>query len=226
MIFTPIGNGVKFGMRFLHLLMWGKANYDFKYIIRADDDIMVFIDHLMWDLSNFPSTDLHYGWMHCNKPNIVYIDEGFSMYSNDLVERYLSQKGDKILCHPFGDQQVAVWEHSLGIKGPDVYKPDNNRIHHQPPASYHRGIKNATSICDNFIAVHGVYKNDVVSFWKRRGDGHFNKYPAKKPSSFCRHHPNFNITVVDDIYNYTPKACSSNPRWTLDNRRKYNGRER
>ena len=71
---------------------------------------------LMWDLPNFPSTDVHYGWMHCQMPNVVYIDEGFSMYSTDLVERYLSQEGGKIMCHPFGDQQVAGVGSFIGDK--------------------------------------------------------------------------------------------------------------
>ena len=225
-IFTPIGNGVKFGERFLHLLMWGKANYDFKYIIRTDDDIMICIDHLMWDLPNFPSNSVHYGWMHCQMVNVVYIDEGFSMYSNDLVERYLSQKGDKIMCHPFGDQQVAVWEHSLGLKGPDVYRPDNNRIHHHPPASYDKRMKTALNICDTFIGIHGVYKDDALEFWKKRGTGNFNKYPANKPNDFCPHYPNVNINIFGGMYHHDPKLCSSNPRWALEHHSKYAGREK
>ena len=56
---------------------------------------------------------------------------------------------------------------------------------HHPPASYDNGMKAASNICDNFIAIHGVYKDDALHFWKRRGSGHFNKYPAKKPMNFC-----------------------------------------
>ena len=225
-IFTPIGNGIQFGLRFLHLLMWGRANYDFKFIARVDDDIMVCIDHLMWDLLNFPQTNVHYGWMHCQMQNVVYIDEGFSMYSKDLVERYLTQNGEEIMCHPFGDQQVAVWDHSLGIKGPDSYKPDNDRIHHHPPASYDNRLSHMPDICDKFIAIHGVYKDDALKFWERRGNGRFNKYPAKQPNNFCPHYPNVNISIFTGGLHHDPKRCSLNETWQLEHHKKFDGRPR
>lgn len=225
-VFSPVGRGIQFGFRFLHLIQWGKANYDFRYIMRIDDDIMLCLDHLLWDLPNFPLQRVHYGWMHCQGQNLVYIDEGVSMFSKDVVEKFLSQNSDQIMCHPFGDQQVAVWEQTLRMSPSVYYMPDNNRIHHHPPASYDNNMKQKRDLCDNYIAIHGVYKNDMLEFWKRRGRGMYRKYSRKSTGDFCPYYPNVNINLFGGMYHHEPKPCSSKPHWNLDIYKKYPGRER
>ena len=224
-IFSQVGRGIQFGLRFLHLIQWGNANYDFKYLMRIDDDILLCLDHLLWDLPNFPLQNVHYGWLHCQGKMLVYINEGMTMFSNDLIERFLSQKTNETLCHPFGDQQIAIWKQELGLNG-TILKSDNDRIHHSPPASRSKLLKNNTNLCNKYIAIHGLYANDMLEFWQRRGNKSYNLFIDKGPKAFCRYKPSLRWQSFGGIYRQEPKPCALHPEWNLNNHTAYHGRER
>lgn len=224
-IFSPVGRGIQFGLRFLHLMQWGKENYDFKYIMRIDDDIMLCLDHLLWDLPNFPLTSVHYGWLHCQGEKLVYIDEGMAMFSSDVIETFLSQKSNETLCHPFGDQQIAIWEQELGLIR-TILRPDNDRIHHTPPASRSKALRNNNNLCNRYIAIHGLYANDMIEFWQRRGNKSYNSFVEKGSKAFCRYEPALRWQSFGGIYRQEPKPCALGPQWDLHNHTRYRGRER
>ena len=224
-IFSPIGRGIQFGLRVLHLMQWGKENYDFKYLMRIDDDIMLCVDHLLWDLPNFPLQSVHYGWLHCQGMKLVYIDEGMTMFSNDVIEKFLSQKSNETLCHPFGDQQIAIWEQKLGLIG-TILRPDNDRIHHTPPASRSKQLKNNTNLCNHYIAIHGLYANDMLEFWQRRGNKSYNSFVEKGSKAFCKYKPFLRWQSFFGIYRQEPKPCALRSKGNLQNHTWYHGRER
>ena len=187
---------------------------------------MVCVDHLLWDLPNFPPVNVHYGWLHCNTEDIVYIDEGVSMFSNDVIEKFLSQKADKILCHPYGDQQISIWEQELGLDETGIIRSDNDRIHHSPPASYYPPFKKMANLCDHYIALHGVYKKDMYLFWKKRGHGthrNYSRYSEIKTSKICPYKPYLNWTITEGMYRQQPRPCSAKPKWQT--RTLHQGRE-
>eukprot|EP00794_Sanderia_malayensis_P004872 gene4872-5511_t len=227
-IFTPVGRGIEFGFRILYLFQWAKANYNFSFALRTDDDVMLCVDHLLWDLPHFPRRDVHYGWLHCQGDGIVYIDEGIVMFSDDLISKFLAQDGAKMLCHPYGDQQIAIWEQELGLNQTQLIRVDNMRIHHSPPASHEARLKSQVGLCDRYIALHGLYKDDMLEFWARRGDGNATKYSAYTDSivgQHCSHEPFLNWRAMGGMYYQEPKPCRNKPAWNIGGFKVYPGRE-
>ena len=107
--FSPTQNGaIMYGHRFLYLAMWAKAKFNFQYLLRLDDDYFVCIDRLVNELPFRPKTSLSWGWYHC-KWNIVRMDEAWSLFSEDVIEQFLAQDLNSMLCHPFGDQTFTLW---------------------------------------------------------------------------------------------------------------------
>ena len=224
-IFSSVGRGIQFGLRVLHLMQWGKENYDFRFILRLDDDIMLCLDHLLWDLPNIPSTNVHYGFLVCERKDFTFIDDATTMYSRDLIDKYLSQKPNDILCHPFGDAQVDIWEKALGLNESAVIHADNDRIHHSPPASSDKKLKSKKDFCDSYIALHGIFGNEMLQFWRRRGKGNFiTKYSRKSSSHFCP----YPVSLNNSWYNglpMPPKPCYLMPTWNMKRYNHYPGRE-
>ena len=221
--FSSVGGGIQFGLRVLDLMQWGKANYDYKFILRIDDDIMLCLDHLLWDLPNFPLTNVHYGYLSCYRKDFTFIDDATTMYSSDLIDKYLSQKPDKILCHPFADAQVDLWEKILGLDSTIIHA-DNDRIHQDPPASFAANLKKRNDLCDSYISIHGIYGDEMLKFWKRRGAGKFTKYVRKPPSHFCPHPVKLNNSLYNGIP-MPPKPCHQKPTWNMEGYKHYPGRE-
>ena len=148
------------------------------------------------------------------------------MFSNDVIEKFLSQKADKILCHPYGDQQISIWEQELGLDETGIIRSDNDRIHHSPPASYYPPFKKMANLCDHYIALHGVYKKDMYLFWKKRGHGthrNYSRYSEIKTSKICPYKPYLNWTITEGMYRQQPRPCSAKPKWQT--RTLHQGRE-
>ncbi len=227
-IFMPVDAGIAFGFRFLFIIQWAMAKYDARYMIRMDDDIMLCVNHLLWDLPNFPPKNLHYGWLHCNQKDIVYIDEGVCMFSKDVIVKFLAQDPEKILCHPYGDQQIHIWEQEIGLNMTQLIRGDNSRIHHYPSASYDENIKTQTNFCEHYIAVHGLYGNDMLDFWNRRGsesDRTFSKYSDDNLVQNCPYEPHVDWELFGGMYHKEPKLCAQHPTWDTGGFKVYPGRE-
>ena len=200
------------------------ANYDFNYIMRMDDDILFCVDHLLTDLPHFPKENVHWGYLHCEGYNIVYIDEGMSMFSNDVIVKFLSQNPKEILCHPYGDQTFTIWEQNVGLDLRTLFHPTSRGQDH-PPASYDERFKTMTNICDGYIYLHGVYANDMKKFWERRGNGKYNTYKRRSSSEFCQYKPYLDWRLFGPPWHYEPKPCIGRPRWP-DTETSYSGREK
>eukprot|EP00794_Sanderia_malayensis_P009818 gene9818-10825_t len=158
---TP--SGVNFAIRLLALMEWGKENLEFDYLLRIDDDNFLCLDRLIEELPVRPRKRLYWGYLHCIR-GLTRIDEGFMILSVDLVLEFLRDR-DQLLCHKFGDQAVAMWIYrSMNIE-PITWFADN-RIHHDPPASYILEFKHRKEICHTFLNLHGTYPSEMEVFQK------------------------------------------------------------
>ena len=68
LILTQSPGGINFARRYLWMLNWAYARYDFKYFLRIDDDYFVCIDRLLRELPHRPRTKLYWGHVHCKPP--------------------------------------------------------------------------------------------------------------------------------------------------------------
>eukprot|EP00794_Sanderia_malayensis_P008089 gene8089-8956_t len=214
MIFQPIDVGVKFGLRFLFQFQWAVANYRFQYILRVDDDVMICLHRLLHDLDHFPKNNMQWGFLHCTNPGAVFIDEGITMFTRDLVLKFLSQNPHKMRCHLYGDQEIAMWIQDLNLDATKIYFHDD-RIHHSPAANQMRTYFNELEdICAKHIAVHGTYPEELEEFWAKKRT---REYPiVKKPDDTdqqCHLDYDYQWNVFKPEYKYPPKYCHKKPTW-------------
>ena len=213
-IFQPIDTGLKFGYRMLYQMQWSVAHYKYKYFLRVDDDALVCLRHLMHDLKYFPATNLQWGHLHCDSDDVIYIDEGLTIFSRDLVLKFLSQNPLKMRCHMFGDQQVAIWINDLNFDAEEIYVHDS-RIHHNPPASKMKEyFHELDDICETHIIIHGVYPGDMEDFWEV--SNRKKVYSEYKPLIFrdvCEKPASFYWYALGYPFRYRPKYCIKKPEW-------------
>ncbi|XP_057305175.1 uncharacterized protein LOC130642114 [Hydractinia symbiolongicarpus] len=203
----PLLSGVRFGERFLYHLRWALLAYDFEYFMRLDDDQFVCFDVLMYDLQHkVPKTNMIWSWIHCQE-NVVRPEESFIVISKDVVHKFLSQPKDTLLCHPFADQQIALWIQELQIK--NIYYHDI-RIHHDPPAASLPFLFKKENVCDEYIALHGSYPELMKIFWKNRGGSVQTSYSFK---NYCNVKEVFDFQLLEYHWRYEPRLCSSKPTW-------------
>lgn len=195
-------------------MQWSVAHYRFKHLLRVDDDALVCLHHLMHDLPSFPTTNLQWGHLHCESDDLVYIDEGLTIFSRDLVLKFLSQNPLSMRCHVFGDQQVALWINDLNLDPEDLYVHDS-RIHHHPPASTMKEyFFELDDMCREHIIIHGVYPGDMEDFWEvtnRKKD--YSKYKKSSFNDICDKPASFYWYAMHYPFKHKPKYCIKKPQW-------------
>ncbi len=212
-VFQPIDVGVKFGYRFLYQFQWAMAHYKFRYLLRVDDDVLMCLDHLLHDLKDMPTSNLQYGHLHCDTDNAIYIDEGITMFSYDLVAKFLSQNPLKMRCHVFGDQEIATWINDLNLDPSTIYVHDP-RIHHTPAAnSMKEYFLELDDICSQYIAVHGVYPEELELFWEKKRSKRYTKFQRELLSDQCEKEISYSWQVFGDLHRYQPRYCRNKPDW-------------
>ena len=212
-IFQPIDIGLKFGYRILYQMQWAAAHYRFQYLLRVDDDALVCLDHLLHDLPNFPTTNLQWGHLHCETEDIIYIDEGLTIFSHDLVLKFLSQNPLRMRCHVYGDQQVAIWVNDLNLDPEKLYVHDP-RIHHTPPASNMKEyFYELDDICKKHIIIHGVYPGEMEDFWELKRKQDYAKYKPKAFSESCDKQASFYWYALGYRFRHQPMYCIQRPVW-------------
>ena len=71
-VFSPTQNdAVMYGHRFLYLIMWAKAKFNFQYLLRLDDDYFVCMDRMVNELHFRPKRSLSWGWYHCSPGGVL-----------------------------------------------------------------------------------------------------------------------------------------------------------
>ena len=177
---------MEFGLRFLNQIKWAKANFDFQYLLKLDDDYFVCLKRIIAELPSRPTSNLVWGRFHC-EAGITWVDE------------------NKMLCHPFADQQIGLWMKNLTKR----YFHDP-RLHHNPPASFMPKFKNMSNVCDSYVGVHGTYENQMREFGQRDNDGEKPAMATPDFSRYCRT-TRFDHRVFEAKYNFEPRPYIENP---------------
>ena len=75
LILAQSPGGINFALRYLWILNWANARYQFEYFLRIDDDYFVCMDRLLLELPHRSREKLYWGYVHCSPPGIktVYI---------------------------------------------------------------------------------------------------------------------------------------------------------
>ena len=70
MILAESPGGINFALRYLWMLNWANARYQFEYFLRVDDDYFVCIDRLISELPHRSKEKLYWGHVHCSPPGL------------------------------------------------------------------------------------------------------------------------------------------------------------
>ena len=224
-IISPVKKGLFFGHRILFALQWAVHNFNFEYFLRSDDDIFICMDQMKHRLKLLPTNYFMSGVLHCADEGLVYLDEGIITFSKDLVAQFLSQRPDRLQCHTYGDQTYTIWIQDLGLNQTRLYHIET-KIHHHPPASRVVEFESMTNICQRYIAVHGVYGQDMIKFWNRRGSGSVsNNTGLVELKRMCPYSPHYNWRKFEGIYGFEPKLCNDHSTWRQVEGTRFQSRE-
>ena len=209
--FSPTEDAsIIFGERFLYYMMWAKAKFNFQYFLRLDDDYFVCMDKLANELPSRPRKNLTWGWYHCQSENIVYMDEAWALFSEDVIEQFLAQDLRSIMCHPFGDQTFSFWINATRI---NLTNFDDRRLHHQPRVGKTKKFFLMSDFCEKYIGIHGSYPNIMPHLWTNSNDGSKNITSMTLLNDTCPLKQVFDVNEVRGIYQFTQKPCLDRPRW-------------
>ena len=206
--------GRSFGLRYLYHIMYATAKYHFTYLLRIDDDYFVCMERLLNELHHRPVKMLSWGSYHCLFRDRIYMDEAWTLFTADVIHRFLSQDPRKIVCHPHADQQIPVWVENVYSKNETLINFDDQRLHHYPPAWKQNKFKSLARVCDRYIGVHGSSPEMMLKFWRSSSDAAKEITNITDVSRTCHFPSVFDISKMRPPYNFTLRPCIENPIWT------------
>ena len=209
--FQVLGGGVEFGKRFLYQMLWAVRNFDFDYFLRLDDDYFICADKLINELPMPPIPLFHWGWVHCLN-GITRPEESVILLSSSVIKLFLLQDPEKMRCHPWADQMIALWVEDLQLKHILLYRTDR-RLHHEPPAHSMPKLLNETNICQKHLGLHGSYPETMRTLWRNRGTYNLINETLVQNSDVCRSDLKFGWNNFRAFWSYPPKLCKINPTW-------------
>ncbi|XP_068675190.1 uncharacterized protein [Montipora foliosa] len=212
--FQPVIGGRSFGLRYLYQMMWAAVKYNFTYFLRLDDDYFVCLERLKCELRHRPTKMLSWGWFHCTFKDLIYVDEAWTLFTHDVVMRFLSQDPQRILCHPHADQEIPIWINSVFNKGDNLTHFDDRRLHHYPPARRVKMFETLTNVCDSFLGIHGSTPELIHRFWNYSNDRAKEVTVLTDISQTCNKPFVFDISRMVKSYKFVLRPCVKNPQWT------------
>ena len=140
------------------------------------------------------------------------MDEGFVIVSNDLVQEFLREQNNSLMCHPYGDQAMAMWINNI----PGVTYFGDPRVHHSVSANDHI-LQYYTHLCGSFLALHGSYPVEIEKFWiNHESLPRVKEYEIPGISYPCgqqnKTYSNKNFLAM---YYAEPIPCKNLPRWNI-----------
>lgn len=210
MKFQNVASGVQFGMRLLFQLVHASLHYEFDYLLRIDDDYFFCLKRYIAELSLPPLGPFIVGWVHCIK-KIVRPDEGFLLFSRDIVHKFTTQNESEIMCTAYGGQNVGIWLMDLKLEGVlyhDLF------LHHTPTVQEKPSLKLTKNVCEKYTGVHGAYPGDMEILWENRGSDNNNRNvngTLLSHCSSCSHKYVMNWQIFGGKYKRIPKRCIENP---------------
>lgn len=158
---TPVG--LNFALRILASLRYAFHKYHFDYFLRMDDDYYPCIHRLMFELPKRMNLDyVFWGFTKCSP---IRNDEGFILINHKLAKRILERE-NSLICTNFGGTAVSKWVLDISKTENISWFADNDRVWHHPPVSFVPELKTKKEICHTYLALHGVYFNDMGVFHK------------------------------------------------------------
>ena len=154
----------------------------------------------------------------------VRIDEGFFLFSDDVVLKMLNQTSEKMLCHKFGGQQVAIWNQLIPIE--EQYSCSKT-IHHSPAAEYIQMFKSLTNACSSYIAIHGCSPKLLETLWSHENLSSQSTVRSKttvqtktilNDSFVCTHGKHFDYKKFQNEWFASPHLCKEHFGFVSDQR--------
>lgn len=88
------------------------------------------------------------------------------LLSHDLIEEFLLQDPNKILCHPWADQMIGEWSNTVDLR--DL--AHDERLWHILPELDNKEVHAQKDICHEYIGFEAAYPEHMFNmFWHHRG---------------------------------------------------------
>ncbi|XP_020632220.1 uncharacterized protein LOC110069101 [Orbicella faveolata] len=221
-------DNLAFAERLLQTMDWAFKRYKFDFFLRIDDDHFLCLDRLLYELNFRPKQALYWGFVHCH-PKIIRVDEAWLILTRDLIEEILDKRNSTLLCSPYGDQAVALW--MMDSAKNVTYFMDNKRIIHKSAGKDQNFLLNK-DVCMQYMSLHGTYPRSMRQFWLsshilRDRDPLTISYDINviEPfSTLCRFPPVFDYRGFIKEFQFEPKPCYENPKWSVS-KKPHVGRE-
>ena len=210
--FQNLRGGFLFGIRYIYHLVYAVLNYEFEYILRADDDYFICLDRLLYELRKSLMSMFHWGWVH-RVPGIIRPDEAINIFSKDIVIKYVYQNVNNFYCHPMGGQLIAVWTAKRNIT--KLFRHDP-RLHYRPIARDAPYLLKEESICKKYIGIHGAYPKYMVHFWNYRYSRDLTQEhngDLIKNSNLVETNKVFKWEDFPTVWRYEPELCIKRTKW-------------
>jgi len=205
--FQNLNGGLEFYLRYLAQAVYGFFNYKFDYFMRMDDDYFLCMEKLLGEVPIPMQREFHWGFVHCTNGKLRP-DESITMYSQDILKKFLSQDPKKMRCSLIADLSMGMWVHDLGMRN---FFHHDKRLHHHPIVSHKPELREKKNVCSSFIGIHGSFPEDMKIFWSNRGPTE-HKGTLWDHSTVCTA-TGFRHDALPDIYDYEPKLCVGHPTW-------------
>lgn len=212
LILAESPGGINFARRYLWIAQWANERYNFEYFLRVDDDYFICMDRLLLELPVRPKEKLYWGHVHCQPEGGIRVDEGFVIVTNDLVQEFLREEKHSLMCHPYGDQAMAMWINN--ISGVTYF--GDTRVHHGVSAN-DNFLQYYSDICYNFLALHGSYPVEIERFWLTEQSMPRTKDYAIPGISYpCEGQDRtYDYESFLGMYHAEPIPCKNLPSWNI-----------
>ncbi|EDO26286.1 predicted protein, partial [Nematostella vectensis] len=223
--FLPLKGGVRFTYRLLWMMFLALEKYDFKFILKADDDYFVCLEHLNFDIrSRLQEKFLVWGWLHCERGS-QWTDEGLIIFGRDFVDEIV-KRNQTLQCHPFGDQAIGLWINALARDGLEVtFFADNKRLVHINSLDSEPYVKNS-DLCTRLLGIHQAYPARMREYWSLVKTNWFHVSFAEVPrepfKSYCPYPRKFEWRYFASSWRHEPSPCwGSKDVWSYLEKFKY-----
>ncbi|XP_048585497.1 uncharacterized protein LOC125568097 [Nematostella vectensis] len=208
--FLPLKGGVRFTYRLLWMMFLALEKYDFKFILKTDDDYFVCLEHLNFDIRfRLQEKLLVWGWFHCEGGS-QWTDEGLIIFGRDFVDE-LVKLNKTLQCHPYGDQAIGLWINAMASYGLEVtFFADNTRLLHENSLDSKPYLKNS-DLCTRLLGIHQAYPKQMREYWSLVKTNWFNvsfaEVPREPYQSYCPYPRRFEWRYFLPPWRHEPKPC-------------------
>jgi hypothetical protein len=131
--------------------------------------------------------------------------------SNDLVQHFINEEHKSLMCHPFGDQAMAMWIN--GVENVTYF--GDPRVNNEVNIGQYI-MKYFPDICKVFLALHGSYPIQIEQYWQKTLVTPWTTYPVTEITYPCGDQDKtYNKTNFKGMYHADPIPCKDSPLWEI-----------